>query len=33
MKETPSKIPLIFFCTKKGREPVREWLLELEEKD
>lgn len=27
------KIPLIFFCTKSGKEPVRDWLLDLEEED
>ncbi len=31
--EKPVKIPLVFFCTDKGREPVREWLLGLEEED
>ena len=25
----PRKIPLIFFRTKTGREPVREWLQRL----
>jgi phage-related protein len=25
----PHKIPLIFFSTEPGKEPVREWLLEL----
>jgi phage-related protein len=27
----PQKIPLIFFRTPAGAEPVREWLRELEE--
>ena len=27
----PQKIPLIFFRTGKGTEPVREWLKELPE--
>lgn len=31
--EKPTKIPLVFFCTEKGHEPVREWLLGLEEED
>jgi phage-related protein len=26
-----AKIPLIFFCTPAGSEPVREWLKELPE--
>jgi phage-related protein len=28
-KELPRKIPLIFFRTAGGREPVREWLKDL----
>ena len=28
---TPQKIPLIFFRSAKGTEPVREWLKELSE--
>ena len=28
---TPQKIPLIFFRSGKGTEPVREWLRELPE--
>ena len=28
---TPQKIPLIFFRSGKGTEPVREWLKELPE--
>ncbi len=31
--EKPTKIPLVFFCTELGREPVREWLLGLAEED
>ena len=27
----PHKISLAFYCTEPGREPVREWLLELDE--
>jgi len=29
MAEEPRKIPLIFFRTLAGSEPVREWLMEL----
>jgi len=29
----PEKIPLVFFRTAVGNEPVREWLRELLEKD
>jgi len=29
----PKKIPLIFFCTFAGSEPVREWLKELPEEE
>jgi phage-related protein len=28
--QTPQKIPLVFFRTNRGREPVREWLKGLE---
>lgn len=31
--EEPKKIPLIFFKTERGNEPVREWLLSLNEED
>jgi hypothetical protein len=27
----PKKIPLVFFCTAAGSEPVREWLKGLKE--
>lgn len=30
---TPSKIPLVFYSTASGKEPVRDWLKELEETD
>ena len=30
-KPTPQKVPLIFFRSEKGTEPVREWLKELPE--
>ena len=30
-RPTPQKIPLIFYRTTAGREPVREWLLRLDE--
>ncbi len=29
----PKKIPLIFFCTLAGSEPVREWLKELPDEE
>jgi phage-related protein len=29
--QTPQKIPLVFFRTNTGREPVREWLKGLDE--
>jgi hypothetical protein len=29
----PQKIPLVFFRTSTGHEPVREWLRELPEVD
>lgn len=29
----PRKIPLIFFKTEGGNEPVRDWLLELDAAD
>ena len=28
-----ARIPLVFFATERGREPVREWLRELPEPD
>ena len=28
-RPTPTKIPLVFFRTPEGNEPVREWLREL----
>lgn len=28
-----ARIPLVFFATESGREPVREWLRELPEPD
>ncbi len=31
--QTPQKIPLVFFRTNAGSEPVREWLLALGEAD
>lgn len=31
--EEPSKIPLVFYRTAGGREPVREWLKALELED
>ena len=30
-RSTPQKIPLIFYRTRAGREPVREWLQGLDE--
>jgi len=30
---SPRKIPLVFFRTRTGSEPVREWLKKLEESD
>ena len=30
-KPTPQKIPLIFYRTRAGREPAREWLQRLDE--
>ena len=30
-KPTPQRIPLIFYRTGAGREPVREWLQRLDE--
>ena len=30
-KPTPQKVPLIFYRTRAGREPVREWLQRLDE--
>jgi phage-related protein len=32
-EQVPQKIPLIFFRTASGREPVREWLKGLDEAD
>lgn len=32
-EQGPQKIPLIFFRTGNGREPVREWLKDLDEAD
>jgi phage-related protein len=32
-EQDPQKIPLIFFRTINGREPVREWLKGLDEAD
>jgi hypothetical protein len=29
VEDQPRKIPLVFFRTKHGNEPVREWLKEL----
>ena len=29
-KPAPQKIPLIFYRTRAGREPVREWLQRLD---
>jgi len=31
--ERPRKIPLIFFCSPSGSEPVRDWLRELVEEE
>jgi len=31
MERSPQKIPLIFFRSESGNEPVREWLKELAE--
>ena len=33
MVEKPQKTPLIFYRTAGGREPVREWLKGLDEKE
>ena len=33
MVEKPQKTPLIFYRTTGGREPVREWLKELDENE
>jgi hypothetical protein len=30
-KPAPQKVPLIFFRTGKGTQPLREWLKELPE--
>ena len=32
-KPHPQKIPLVFFRTAAGTEPVREWLKALDEHD
>jgi phage-related protein len=32
-QQGPKKIPLVFFRTKSGNEPVREWLKNLPEAD
>ena len=29
MMDTAKRVPLVFFRTEAGAEPVREWLLEL----
>lgn len=31
MREVPQKIPLVFYRTKADNEPVREWLLQIDE--
>ena len=31
--QAPQKIPLVFFRTESGGEPVRQWLKELDEVD
>ena len=33
MTDTEKRIPLVFFQTESGAEPVREWLLELPKAD
>lgn len=33
MNDTPHKIPLIFFESQSGSEPVRDWLRELPEEE
>lgn len=32
-KAAPPEVPVRFYCSDTGREPVREWLRELEEAD
>jgi phage-related protein len=32
-RDQPRKIPLIFYATRPGHEPVREWLKELPEEE
>lgn len=32
-EQSPRKIPLVFFRTGSGSEPVREWLKKLDEHD
>ena len=29
----PKKVPLVFFATDNGKEPVRKWLLDMEHDD
>jgi hypothetical protein len=31
--DTAKRVPLVFFRTEAGSEPVREWLLELSKMD
>lgn len=33
MPKKPKRIPVVFFATATGREPVREWLKELDRDD
>ena len=33
MPQKPKRIPVVFFVTATGREPVREWLKELDRDD
>ena len=33
MAESPKPIPLVFWRSATGREPVREWLNELSRED
>ena len=33
MSDDQKRIPAVFFRTEAGREPVREWLLELSKKE
>jgi len=32
-RETPQEIPVRFYCNEAGKEPVREWLRSLDERD